>query len=278
MNEMRNDSVLVVTTALYDSIFPALFPTSLMIIPLIFSLYGWKLTPTMTSKLLTLADLLFSRGIVARVSLHSFYSFPCFDEGRGVTEKLFERNRRNEKCWTVRFPRLTPTHILRYGCCCTSFLSRWFYTGTNVHTKTTKAPSSWAIVSGWKKYIDGTDEETEQEQQEQECDHNKDLRPRPVYAADDIDDSNHVHANATVPITDETARLELKEFGREYYRNIVFRNNMNNNSSSAGGESSSMTTSSLSSRVVAGTTSASTHENEPDLRIPVGGEFIHLAQ
>ena len=191
--------------------------------------------------------------------------------------------------------------------------------------QTRKGAPSWAVVSGWKRYIDGTTENEsepdEDQQKHEEREENECERVVPSFAsrANSSEENNqHISKNNHVldqendqnpndgPISSETARRELKEFGRGYFHHLVSTSssrNMVNVSpaaahvavvdepsllSSEGDRSLPSPTTidlvSISTRVgtgVAGTWSTSSsnqYETDPDLRIPVNGEFVHLAQ
>ena len=196
--------------------------------------------------------------------------------------------------------------------------------------KTRKGAPSWAVISRWKRYIDGTTENEsdpadEDQQKEEEREEHEYERVVPSFAChansskEDITHSSnkknnfHDHENGDNPndgpINSETARRELKEFGRGYYHHLVdtssSRTTMVNDftpadTAAVAGDESSLFLSqadrslpspsttidllSVATRIGAGgagtwsTSNFNQYETDPDLRIPVNGEFVHLAQ
>ena len=189
-----------------------------------------------------------------------------------------------------------------------------------------KGAPSWKVVSGWKRYIDGTTENgsdpDEDQQKQEEREENECERVVPSFACHassseeiipHISSKNHIHHHENGPnpndgpINSETARREMKEFGRGYYHHLVAtslsRNMVNDSRAVAAAvavDESSLFLSqadrslpspprtidlvSVATRVGAGvagtwpTSSSNQYETDPDLRIPVNGEFVHLAQ
>ena len=186
--------------------------------------------------------------------------------------------------------------------------------------QTRKGPSSWAVVSGWKRYLNGDDDDERSTPEDADEEHNNEkLKERQIlsFSRDGINSESKERVvtltESDSPINNETVRRELNEFRLGYYRNLVNetsgrRNAVNevaaDNTNRDGAELSSSSSSSSplhhgrsshaevgsipvatmfgSGSAVAGGTffpaSNNQYETHPDLRIPVNGEFLHLAQ
>lgn len=153
--------------------------------------------------------------------------------------------------------------------------------------QTTTTPSSCTIASEWKRYFQGTDQQDDDEENE---------------TVEEVFSSTLEHTSEGIcqdhaPISSPFARHELKDFGRDYYRNLIFTKTLQGqvHETETTGSSSSQSNHSLTSLrhtgaatttfSGGGVTNASTfssspqsYETEPNLGIPVGGEFMYLAQ
>jgi hypothetical protein len=141
--------------------------------------------------------------------------------------------------------------------------------------------------------VDG-ENEADQQQEQQQFQRDEALVATKTH---DGNDSVDYQKNGG-PINGKTARRELKEFGLGYYRHLLVPANSGRDYKSSTapvtsaenaltsqayqGLSSSRQVDfvSLAATIGAGSWSSSynQYETEPDLRIPVGGEFAHVAQ
>eukprot|EP00529_Nitzschia_sp_RCC80_P035833 CAMPEP_0113463388 /NCGR_PEP_ID=MMETSP0014_2-20120614/12621_1 /TAXON_ID=2857 /ORGANISM="Nitzschia sp." /LENGTH=173 /DNA_ID=CAMNT_0000355359 /DNA_START=156 /DNA_END=678 /DNA_ORIENTATION=- /assembly_acc=CAM_ASM_000159 len=171
------------------------------------------------------------------------------------------------------------------------------------------------VVSEWKRYIDGTTEngsDTDEDQRKQaEREENESEQIVPSFAFHTSDENNPHSSNNNhdrdgndqdvSPINSEAARRELKDFGRGYYHHLVNTSSSSRNAVNdvpADADESSLLSQadrslplpttidfvSVATTVGAGaagtwsTSNYNQYETDPDLRIPVNGEFLHLAQ